>query len=229
VNCGASGSAGHSSAACVVIWNENKFARIVGRIDILHIFVTNLNTHAMKKTLVIHPKDFSTDFLSPIYAPVKNKKVITGGVSKDEVRELIKSHDRIMMMGHGTPMGLMSINRFGPDARGYIIDESMVEVLKDKECVFIWCNADEFVNKYNLKGFYSGMFISEYGEAYYCGVRYVRKGQVEESNDRFAAVVSSYINKGVKKLYESVRQEYGVLAETNPIASYNNERIYLRI
>ncbi|MGM0408353.1 MAG: hypothetical protein ACQERU_10225, partial [Bacteroidota bacterium] len=32
------------------------------------------------RTLVIHPKDITTEFLKPIYAPITNKTVITGGV-----------------------------------------------------------------------------------------------------------------------------------------------------
>jgi len=64
------------------------------------------------KTLVIHPDDRSTDFLSPIYEPVKNKTVITGGITKEQLRKHIQDHDRILMMGHGSPAGLVSVGRF---------------------------------------------------------------------------------------------------------------------
>lgn len=53
------------------------------------------------KTLVIHPADRSTDFLCPIYEPVKNKTVITGGITKEHLRKYIRDHDRIQIMGHG--------------------------------------------------------------------------------------------------------------------------------
>jgi hypothetical protein len=40
-----------------------------------------------------------------------------------------------------------------------------VYLLRDKIGVYIWCNANVFVEKYGLKGFYTGMIISEYEES----------------------------------------------------------------
>jgi len=115
------------------------------------------------KTLVIHPKDSSTDFLKPIYENISDKTVITGGATPEQLVKLIESHDRIMMMGHGSPSGLFGIgfNRL------FVVDSGLVEHLNKKENnVFIWCNADRFVEAHNLKGLYSGMFISEVSEAH---------------------------------------------------------------
>jgi hypothetical protein len=42
-----------------------------------------------------------------------------------------------------------------------------VYLLRDKIGVYIWCNANVFAEKYGLKGFYTGMIISEYEEALY--------------------------------------------------------------
>jgi hypothetical protein len=61
------------------------------------------------KNLIIHPKDHTTRFLSPIYAPLKNKTVINGGVSKYELRFMIETHDRVIMLGHGYPDVLISV------------------------------------------------------------------------------------------------------------------------
>ncbi len=66
-------------------------------------------------------------------------------------------------MGHGSPKGLFGIN-FN---RSYVIDEDTVDSLQYKKCIFIWCHADQFVKEHNLKGFHSGMFISEVGEIGY--------------------------------------------------------------
>lgn len=181
----------------------------------------------MKRTLIIHPEDKSTLFLTQIYESIKKKSIIKGNITKDELRIIIPGYDRIIMCGHGTPMGLMSVGQFGADTRGYIIDESFVPVLRGKECIFIWCNSDRFVEFHKLKGFYTGMFVSEYGEADYCGIRYVKKGQVEESNGAFAAIMKTHINKSPKVILKSVLRSYGVLGEVNPVAAYNNSRLYL--
>jgi len=97
------------------------------------------------KTLIVHPKDDTTSFLDIVYTPIPNKTVITGGISKEDLRELIEQHDRVMMMGHGSPGGLFSVGQF-KDTHGFIIDHTMVPLLEKKDnSVFIWCNADMFV------------------------------------------------------------------------------------
>lgn len=178
------------------------------------------------KTLIIHPADDSTTFLDIVYAPIQDKTVITGGITKTEVMKLIQEHDRVMMMGHGSPGGLFSCGQFGTSG-GYIIDQSAVPYLKSKNnSVFIWCNADKFVDTYKLEGFYSGMFISEVGEAYYCGLPGTEQDQVDESNYGFVNILSKYINEDKNSIHEKVTKEYGLIAEENAVALYNNNRLY---
>lgn len=181
------------------------------------------------KTLIIHPKDSSTGFLDIVYEPIVDKTIITGGISKLEVHELIESHDRVMMMGHGSPYGLFSVGQFYGLGGSYIIDIETIPLLKQKEnSVFIWCNADEFVNRYQLKGFYSGMFISEVGEANYCGLPGTSQDMVDESNYGFCHIISKYINEPTNVIHENVISEYGVIAENNSVALYNKIRLYKR-
>jgi len=180
----------------------------------------------MKKTLIIHPFDRSTFFLGKTYESIKNKQLITQGASKDEIRNLIKESSRIMLMGHGSPNGLFSVGQFGPDTRGYVIDETMVEVLRGKKLITIWCHANQFIERHKLNAF-SSMFCSEYSECSYEGVKGVKRGMVEESNDAFASIVGSHINSSIKTLHKSVIREYGVLGEVNPVAAYNNSRLLL--
>lgn len=177
------------------------------------------------KTLIIHPSDRSTDFLKPIYSYLRNYTLITGGTRK-EVNNLIKSHDRIIMMGHGSPYGLFSVNQF---EGAYIIDCDTVPLFEDRECVFIWCNADRFVNAYNLKGLYSGMFVSEVGEAVAMGLGLVPQKVVNESNDIFAEMLGEGIGKTLYHAYHRMMNTYEQLAEFNSVAKYNSERLYLTL
>lgn len=111
-------------------------------------------------TLILHPADKTTDFLKPIYSSISNKTVIWGGICKTQLRKLIENHDRVIMLGHGSPWGLLSVGQF-PLAGSYIIDYSMVELLSKKtHNIFIWCHADQFVQRHGLHGFSSGMFVS---------------------------------------------------------------------
>lgn len=179
------------------------------------------------KTLIIHPKDNSTSFLDIVYSSIPNKTVITGGISKLDLMTEMKKHDRIMMMGHGSPWGLFSVNQF-KNTYGYIIDMTFIDILKEKkDNVFIWCNADQFVNKHNLRGFYSGMFISEVGEARYCGLPKTKQTQVDESNYGFCHILAECIDKNSQEIYNSVITEYGIIAKNNPVANYNHKRLYI--
>jgi hypothetical protein len=179
------------------------------------------------KNLIVHPEDPTTTFLSPIYANLKNKTVVKGGVSKSELRELIESHDRVLMLGHGSPWGLLNAGQF-PEVDLFIIDDSMVSLLKNRtNSVFIWCNADQFVQRHGLSGFYSGMFISEISEADFYGFDDVDLNMIDQSNDRFASIVSKYLNEPMESLYQKLLIEYGFLARTNPIARFNLDRLYL--
>jgi hypothetical protein len=179
------------------------------------------------KNLIIHPADASTDFLKPIYANISDAIILNGGASKDQVKELITQHDRVIMLGHGSPFGLFSIGQFMGN-NGYIIDSTMVDVLKHVECISIWCNADKFMVKHELNGFYSGMFISEVGEAFYCGLPGTPQETVDASNHYFAQLLGEVINEPLSAINDYVTDNYGLLTEDNPVALYNYNRLYLR-
>jgi len=179
------------------------------------------------KNLIIHPQDPTTSFLSQIYAPLKNKTVITGGISKTELRKLIKSHDRIIMMGHGNGSGLMSVGQF-PEDEYSIIDYSMVGELSEKKgSIYIWCDADFFLWLHSLDGLCCGMFLSEPEECHRFGFKDVNLNLIKESNNVFASIMSRHINEPNDELYQNLVYEYGLLAQRNLIARFNHERLYL--
>lgn len=186
------------------------------------------------KTLVIHPKDESTDFLKPIYEHLDEVTLVTGGWSQDQIQEAIQTHDQVILMGHGSPGGLFSVGQFpiNNPYSSYIINSDLVEVLAQKDnTVFIWCNADQFVRRNKLKGFYSGMFVSEVGEAFYCGLpsTAVKQEVVDESNNTFSQLLGNIISgtRDPKVIHEQIKATYGMIAEVNPVAQYNFERLFL--
>jgi hypothetical protein len=158
--------------------------------------------------------------------PDFNDVTIIRGGSKYEVDEQIEQHDRIMMMGHGAPNGLFSVGQF-PQTYGLIVNVDTVPLLQNKECIFIWCNADQFVTKHNLKGLYSGMFISEVGEAHYCGLPGTPQSIVDTSNDSFARWMGENANMALNEIYHNTMDNYEVLAMDNPVADYNAQRLCL--
>ena len=178
------------------------------------------------KTLIIHPDDKSTDFLCPIYQTIEDKTVLRNGVTKKEVAEQIKLHGRIIMLGHGSPYGLFAVGQFETD-NSFIIDSTLTDILAEKdENIYIWCHANQFVEKHNLKGFYTGMFVSEILEALYCDLPLVEQKLVDESNDGFSKIVSNYVNDSKSTIYNKTLDEYQVIANNNLVAAYNIVRIY---
>ena|ERR1035441_2980807 len=174
----------------------------------------------MDKTFVIHPKDSSTVFLSAIYKGLPDTTIITGGKTKKEIHQIMESHRRIIMTGHGSPSGLFSKNNF-KDCPEYIIDHSSVPFLKGKKNIFIWCHSDQFVKRFGLGGFFTGMFISEMSEALMHNI-HTNEKEIRYSNSLFANTVNQFLDspniaKIVKFIYDS---------RTNPVIIYNRQRIF---
>ena len=178
------------------------------------------------KTLVIHAEDSSTEFLCPIYQTIEDRTVLRKGFTKNEIAEQIKVHDRIIMLGHGCPDGLFAVGQFETN-NSLIIDSSLITLLAEKEeNIYIWCHANQFVEKHNLKGFYTGMFVSEFLEVVYCELPLVEDILIDESNDGFSRIVSKYVNDSKSVIYKKVLEEYQLIANKNLVAAYNIERIF---
>ena len=179
------------------------------------------------KSLVIHPKDQSTDFLSAIYANLTDKTVVRDGITKTELRVLIEIHDQIIILGHGFQYGLVNPGRF-PGAGLFIVDDSMAPVLRKKSSgIYIWCHADHYVRTHGLSGICSGMFISQPDEAALFGYENIDNDLIEQSNNGFASIMAQWINEPLNLLYDRLLLEYCKLARTNPIAKFNLERLSL--
>lgn len=170
------------------------------------------------KTLVIHPKDISTNFLSVIYAGKGWDVINDPDVSKKILKEQIKSHDRIIMLGHGTENGLVAL-RTGNYR--FVVDARLVYLLRKKDCVCIWCNADQFVRRYDIKGFYTGMIISELEEAYMYNI-YPDNEQLAQSNVLFADSIKQSIES--PNILSEVKTAYN--SEANPVIYFNKQNIY---
>lgn len=172
------------------------------------------------KVLVIHPVDPSTAYLSKIYDGM-GWDILTEGSVK-EVRDAIESHDTIVMLGHGTPAGLLDFRN-----QRYIVTEAHASSLSGKNLIGIWCHANMYFNRHNLDGFYTGMVISEVEEA--CIFKYE---VTEEENDRqfreFCEAVRVAVEKsigdpeGMKRvILEEYKPEDGMTGDLKMVYQYN--------
>lgn len=166
------------------------------------------------QTLVLHPDDPTTDFLYKIYEGKGYDVVNDSFVGTDTVAELIQNHQRIIALGHGTPSGLLG-------GVGFIIDDTHVDIHKNKDVVAVWCHANQYMEKHGINGLFSGMFISEEIEADFYGIN-ASYEQIQQSNMRFANSLSKYLDD--EDVLEKVKTEYN--KKGDPVVEYNIARLF---
>ena len=159
----------------------------------------------MKKTLVIHPDDRSTDFLKLIYENKNDWTIVNDcNITSIELKNLIKNHDRIIMMGHGSPSGL-----FNPQKYTLLIDDTFAPLLRTKETISIWCHSDQYFRRHNIPGFHTGMIISEVSEAHYVlGETPLNKEETLNNMETFARIINKCIDDTPENMKDFILANY---------------------
>ena len=99
--------------------------------------------------------------------------------------------------------------------------------IKKDNNIYIWCYASDFVKAHGLKGFCSGMFISELLEAEIMGVHNQSQDAVDAQFKYFCDLVGTVADKSAIEIYEHVSNEYGKWINKCPITKYNHDRLYI--
>ena len=173
--------------------------------------------------LILHKGgDPTTDFLCAIYEGIPDCTVLREEPdSLWALEELILHHDRVCMMGHGSPSGM-----FGK--RGMMVDHRLTKALKTKENIHIWCHAYSFVEREGLHGFSTGMFVSEVGEAHIMNVPLKPNASqdIKESNELFAKLVHDKMLGSCKEMYDHCKELYTYeLSGHSDVVRYNRSRL----
>lgn len=172
------------------------------------------------RTLFIHPDDPSTAFCSIIYQDYlqwDDVTLINGNhIPRNILRDAIRSHDRIVFLGHGTELGLLDIRY---DWR-YVITSSDLQFFRDKECICFWCNANIFAEKYDLNAFATGMFVSELKEARQYNLP-EDQSLIDNSNTLMCNILSRCIFDPIEQIRDTVYRGY--VSTNNPIINFNRE------
>ena len=157
-------------------------------------------------TLVIHCLDNTTNMLSQIYEG-KNWDVLRdGNIDKEELHQLIESHDKIICLGHGTPSGLINVQ-----GGGYIIGDREAKYLKGKKLFMIWCHASSFAIRHGLHGFITGNMPSDAWEARSVGFNVAQK-YMDDNITFWSKCCAKYVNQALNGNAEgasaNIRKEY---------------------
>ena len=113
--------------------------------------------------LIIHPNDnpVDSDIFKIIYDGKGYDVLDDADISDEELRSQICSHDTIVLFWKGGADGLIVWNKNGKPR--YMIDETHVEMLRDKRLLSI--GGKEFFQRHGLSGFHTDTIISSGFEA----------------------------------------------------------------
>lgn len=177
-------------------------------------------------TLCFHRYDPTTTMLSQIYEG-KGWDVVNNSseMSSETIADLIDSHDRIVMLGHGSGGGLIGF--IGPDHAKH---------LEPKKLFALWCNADAYCNRYlpNKKGFFAcGNMPSDDGEAKWVGYNVSHKYMDDNitywcklCGDVVEQCLEGDADKGCQYIREKYWEKYGHSDDPDEtgITLYNYQR-----
>ena len=174
--------------------------------------------------IVVHPKDPSTRMLSLIYEDIQDVTLFDSWKQRKEILKAIAAAPReepVLLLGHGSPYGLFDMRY------GLIINDSDANILKDRpNLVGIWCYASSYAHKHGLKGFFSGMFISEEPEAWVNDV----EAEAEEIDGKawdFARRFGDMLRAG-KSLEEIAAELMKPCHRDSELTRFNYERLTWR-
>jgi hypothetical protein len=173
--------------------------------------------------LVIHiiSKEDTNDF-SGIYEGLKNATVLINPKKSDCKRAIINEKERIVFIGHGTEWGLLNQR-----LDGFMVDSRMVQFLRGKDIIGIWCNASNFADRYDLTGFFTSMFISNSEELVDCGFQTFDgcDEEIKRQNKIFASRINQFLTANTPSK-EWAMKLYNSLENEEKFVYYNYEAMY---
>lgn len=80
---------------------------------------------------------------------------------------------------------------------GVVVTPDMASLIKAERVIAVWCYASTFAETNNLYGFWSSMFISNSGEARYCGIQGVSNEIINAETEKFWVDANRLLRNGV--------------------------------
>lgn len=144
--------------------------------------------------IVIHVDSMEdTTRLKKAYAGLEHVKLLYNPSKEEVIGQLERDDDPLVMcLGHGSPGGLFAANWLG-----YVVDHDMIDLLKDRKMVGIWCYASSFAERYGLHGYFTSMFISNINEAECFGFSGNNNLDILNEVNLFSETINTYLKKGI--------------------------------
>lgn len=151
--------------------------------------------------LVVHPTDRTTAMLSALYDGTGARVVSTYCTGSEMGRLLhhVSSQERVMLLGHGSDRGLFYRNDDTADGfDGIIVGHPHAYHLRNHggNIVAVWCNADLFARAEGLHGLFTGMIVSELGEASLYGIATTQE-ELDRENVKLARCLRALLDERI--------------------------------
>jgi hypothetical protein len=103
----------------------------------------------------------------------------------------------------------------------------MVQFLRGKDIIGIWCNASDFGDRYDLTGFFTSMFISNVDELVSCGFQIFEDcdKEIKKQNKIFASRINQFLTANTPSK-EWAMKLYNSLENEEKFVYYNYEAMY---
>lgn len=188
----------------------------------MNCMITDIQTN--KEMIVVHPYDPSTRMLGEIYKGIEGVTLFDSWKQREKILKAIAAapkEEPILLLGHGCPSGLLDMRH------GIVIGNADAELLKDRpNLVGIWCYASSYAYTHGLKGFFSGMFISELPEAIINGVE-ASAEEIDENAWDFSIRFGRLL-RGGSTLEEAARVLMDPCYIESELTEYNYSRLTWR-
>lgn len=137
-------------------------------------------------------------------------------------KAIINEKERIVFIGHGTEWGLLNQR-----LDGFMVGSDMVQFLRGKDIIGIWCYAGNFASRYDLTGFFTSMFISNVNELVSCGFKAFDNcdEEIKRQNKIFASRINQFLIANIPSK-EWATKLYNSLENEEKFVYYNYEAMY---
>lgn len=125
--------------------------------------------------------DVDTRVLAALWDDIPDARVLNIRPGTPDARRAVDSaiaaeEDTLILCGHGSPQGLfdpsvMARGNLAAIARNppYLVDVTNAPSIRARRVVGVWCYAASFAESAGLRGFFTGMFVSNPAEASFVG------------------------------------------------------------
>jgi len=126
--------------------------------------------------------DVDTRVLAALWDDIPDARVLNIRPGTPDARRAVdvaiaEEEDTLVLCGHGSPQGLFDPGAMAPGADlaaiarnpPYVVDVRNAPSIRARRVVGVWCYAASFAESAGLRGFFTGMFVSNPLEASFVG------------------------------------------------------------